>query len=268
MTEVPPNQLDAAFAVARAAGRTLLLPYLCAGFPSLAESEAIFCAMADAGADGFEVGIPFSDPIMDGPVIAAAAQHALANGTRLGDVLDLLSRLPDVPRVAMSYVNPILRYGVERYAGAAGQAGASGLIAPDLPLEEAPAWSQALEATGQHLVLFAAPTSTTERLAEIGRLAAGFIYCVSLLGVTGEREVVAATARDVAARVRSVTAVPAVIGVGISTPEQAAAVADVADGVIVGSALARRISDAGPGAAGVRAAAAFVRDLRRALDAA
>ena len=233
-------------AFADAAGRAALMPYLMGGYPDVAASLEIGLAYADGGADLVELGIPFSDPLADGPVIHAAGTRALKAGATVSDVLGVCERLSErVPVVLMCYANLVLARGVERFAREAAAHGASGLIVPDVPLEEAPSFHAACEAAGIALVPLVAPTTPDGRLAEIGARATGFLYTVSVAGTTGEREGVDASA--VIARARAHTAVPVALGFGISTPAHAAAAAEAgADGVIVGSRLVRAAGEGGP----------------------
>jgi tryptophan synthase alpha chain len=233
--------------------RAALMPYLMGGFPDLGTSTEVGRAYADAGADLVELGVPFSDPLADGPVIHSAGAKALAAGATVEGVLGVCGALAErLPVVVMCYANLIVVRTPERFAEALADAGASGLIVPDLPLEEAPQVLEACEARGIALVPLVAPTTPPERLAQIGARARGFLYTVSATGTTGER-----TSADFAAvvsRAREHTRVPVALGFGISTPEQAAAAADAgADGVIVGSRLVREASEAEDPAAAVGA---------------
>ena len=224
-------------------GRAALMPYLMGGFPDLAASRAIGEAYADGGADLVELGVPFSDPLADGPVIHAAGTQALAAGATVPAVIELARGLAErVPVILMCYANLVLARGVERFAGDLADAGVSGLIVPDLPLEEASAVLAACDAAGIALVPLVAPTTPEDRLARIGAQARGFLYTVSVAGTTGERSGLDAAA--LLARVRRHTAVPLALGFGIATPEQAAAAAAAgADGVIVGSRLVRAAAE-------------------------
>ncbi len=257
------------FAATRAERRAALLPYLTAGLPDPGRSVELFTAMADGGADGFEVGIPYSDPLMDGPVIQQAATRALAAGTSLDVGLDLVGRIVEAtgkPAVAMTYVNPVLRAGAETFAARLADTGASGAIIADLPFDEAGPIHEALAERGLGLVMFAAPTTDDARLRRLAAAGPLFVYGVADLGVTGERERVGDHVADLARRVRLVTTAPLVLGVGISTPDQAAAVAPLADGVIVGSALVRRVLESASVEAAAESLRAAVRDLRAALE--
>jgi tryptophan synthase alpha chain len=211
------------------------MPYMMGGFPSLERSLEIGHAYVDGGADIIELGVPFSDPLADGPVIHAAATEALANGATFSGVLDIARELaPRVPVVIMCYANLLLARELSELA----QTGAAGLIVPDLPLEESEAMLEACDSAGLALIPLVAPTTTDERLAAIGARARGFVYTVSVTGTTGERAAVDAS--ELVRKVRANTEVPVAVGFGISTPEQAAAVARAgADGVIVGSRLVR-----------------------------
>lgn len=235
--------------------RAALMPYLMGGFPSIEESVSAGLAAADAGADLIELGIPFSDPLADGPVIHAAAVEALAAGVTPHGVLGACEQIAArVPVVLMVYANIVLTAGADVFALKAAAAGASGLIVPDLPFDEAGALRDACDAEGLALVPLVAPTTTDERVAEIGAGARGFVYTVSLTGTTGERDELPPGLTETVARVKSATEVPVAVGFGISTPEQARAVAEAADGVIVGSRVVRAAGE--NGAAGVRAVVA------------
>jgi tryptophan synthase alpha chain len=245
------DQIATAFATRP--GRAALMPYLMGGFPDMPTSRAIGLAYADNGADLVELGIPYSDPLADGPVILAAGTAALRAGATLGGVLEVgeaLSRR--LPVVLMCYVNLVLARTPDGFAAAAAAAGVSGLIVPDLPLEEAGEIHDACEAHGIALVPLVAPTTPDERLRAIGAKARGFLYTVSVVGTTGERTRGEDEYRAILDRVRAHATVPVAIGFGISTPEQAAAAARAgADGVIVGTRLVRAAAEAGDPAAAV-----------------
>ena len=226
-----------------------LMPYLMGGYPSIEESIACGEAAADAGADLLELGIPFSDPLADGPVIHAAGTAALAAGATPHSVLGVCERVAArVPVVLMVYANIVLTAGAEAFALRAAGAGASGLIVPDLPFDEADSVRAACDAEGLALVPLVAPTTTPERIAAIGAGARGFVYTVSLTGTTGERAELPPDLTATVERVRAATEVPVAVGFGISTPEQARAVAEVADGVIVGSRIVRAAGEGGAAA--------------------
>jgi tryptophan synthase alpha chain len=233
-----------AAAFAGAGKRAALMPYLMGGFPGVDASLAIGEAYADGGADLVEVGVPFSDPLADGPVIHAAATAALRAGASVHAVLDMAAALAErVPVVVMCYANPICARGVERFADELAARGISGLIVPDLPLEEATAALAACDAAGVALVPLVAPTTPEERLALIAERARGFLYVVSVTGTTGERSGLDG-APELIGRVRRHARVPVALGFGISTPEQAAAAAEAgAEGVIVGSRLVRAAAE-------------------------
>ena len=251
-------------AFASAAGRAALMPYLMGGFPTIAQSLAIGEACIAAGADVLEFGIPYSDPLADGPVIHEAGTRALAAGATVAGVLEVAAALArDVPVVCMCYTNLLLADGPERFAERLAEAGVSGLIVPDLPLEEAPEVLAACDAHGVALVPLVAPTTPDERLAAIGERARGFVYTVSVVGTTGERAALADSFAEVIARTRARTPVPVALGFGISTPAQAREAADAgADGVIVGTRLVRAAAESDDPAAAV---GALVADLAAAL---
>jgi tryptophan synthase alpha chain len=262
------DRIAAAFAAAP--GRAALMPYLMGGFPDLEASVAVGEACADAGADLVELGVPFSDPLADGPIIHAAGTRALAAGATLLRVLEVAARIAErVPVVLMCYANPLYTRGAERYTHELADAGVSGLIVPDLPLEESDDVRAACDATGLALVPLIAPTTPDGRMAEIAQRARGFLYTVSVTGTTGERAGVDGSLAGVIARAKVHSPVPVAVGFGISTPEQAAAAADAgADGVIVGSRLVRAATEAAdnggdPAAAVGEAVAALANALRR-----
>jgi tryptophan synthase alpha chain len=243
--------------------RAALMPYLMGGYPSIEESVSAGLAAADAGADLLELGIPFSDPLADGPVIHAAGTAALAAGATPHGVLGACERLAErVPVVLMVYANIVLTAGASAFALRAAAAGASGLIVPDLPHDEADEVRAACDAEGLALVPLVAPTTTPERIADIGADARGFVYVVSLTGTTGERQELQAGLEETVDRVRASTDVPVAVGFGISSPDQARSVAELADGVIVGSRVVRAAGEGGAEAVGsvVAELAAALRD--------
>ena len=254
------DRLRAMFAATRAEGRAAFLPYLTAGLPGPADSVALFEAMADAGADGFEVGIPYSDPLMDGPVIQRGSERALAAGTTLDVALGLTGQIvasTGIPSLAMTYANPVFRRGVDAFCGTLAEAGADGIIVPDLPVDEAGPVLKAAERHGLGTVLFVAPTSDDARVRAVAAADPVFVYAVAEMGVTGERGAASSHVVSLAERIRAVTDAPIVFGVGISNPEQARAAAQVGDGIIVGTALVRRVleaSDLAAASAGLREA--------------
>jgi tryptophan synthase alpha chain len=263
------DNIAAAFAAAP--GRAALMPYLMGGFPDLETSVAIGVACADAGADLVELGVPFSDPLADGPVIHAAGTRALQNGATLHGVVAAGTRIAErLPVVLMCYANLVFARGAERFASELVEARISGLIVPDLPLEESGAVREACDAVGLALVPLIAPTTPPDRMAEIARSARGFVYTVSVTGTTGERAGVDSSLASVIADAKRHSEVPVAVGFGISTPEQAAeAVATGADGVIVGSRLVRaagEAADAGQGPADIASSVgAVVATLANAL---
>ena len=253
--------LEAGLRARRAAGAKLLVPYVTAGLT--ADWTRAVEAVAAAGADAIEIGIPFSDPIIDGPVIQAASQRALDRGVTPASALAELGEVKiEVPMVAMTYCNILFHAGFQRYAGWLGEAGVSGTIFPDLPMEEARPWAEFAAEKGIANVLLAAPTTSEERARAIAAESRGFVYGVGLMGVTGVREQLASSAIGVAKRLKSVTDRPVLIGVGVSSPDHARQLAPHADGVVVGSALVRILADGG----GPEGAYDFVASLRRALD--
>jgi tryptophan synthase alpha chain len=250
------ERIAGAFAGAAQSGRrAALMPYLMGGFPDLPASLAIGEAYAEAGADLIEVGVPYSDPLADGPVIHAAGTAALAAGATLAGVLELGAALSArVPVVIMCYANLLYARGIERFCDALAESAVSGLIVPDLPLEEAPAVLAACDERGLALVPLVAPTTPQERLERIGARARGFLYTVSVTGTTGERDALAGDLGRVVARAAAVTDVPVAVGFGIATPAQADVAARAgAAGVIVGSRLVREAGEAGDPPAAVRA---------------
>jgi tryptophan synthase alpha chain len=238
------SRLDATFERLRANGERALVAYLMAGDPSLAETERLVIEAERRGADVLELGVPFSDPLADGPVIQRAGVRALAAGATLSRVLEMVATLRGrvrVPLVLMTYYNPVLAFGLKAFARTAADAGADGVIVPDLPHEESEPLRAEAEPAGLDLVHMVAPTSPPARVKMIARLSRGFVYVVSLTGVTGERRELP---KDLDAQLRTlrlVTTKPVCVGFGVSTPEQVAAVGRVADGVVVGSAIVRTI---------------------------
>ncbi|MGN6373738.1 MAG: tryptophan synthase subunit alpha [Solirubrobacteraceae bacterium] len=241
------ERIAAAFARACEEGRAALMPYLMGGFPTLAESQRIGEACVAAGGDVLELGVPYSDPLADGPVIHDAATRALADGTTLAGVLEVARALaPSVPVVLMCYSNMVFAPGVQAFVERLALTGASGLIVPDLPYEEAEEALAACDRHGIALVPLVAPTTTDERLARIGARARGFLYPVSVVGTTGERAALSERFAEVVARAKGCTEVPVALGFGISTPEQARqAAAAGAEGVIVGTRLVRAAGEPG-----------------------
>lgn len=258
-----PGRLETTLREARGAGRKLLVPYVTGGLgPAWLE---VLRAVAAAGADAVEVGLPFSDPMIDGPVVQQASARALAGGaTPAGIVAEIACGAGEigVPLAVMTYYNVVARAGHQRMARSLSAAGVSGAILPDLPVDELDGWGEAAAAAGVETVLLAAPTTPADRLARIAAASHGFLYAVGVLGVTGERSELAASAVVIARRCKEVTDLPVLVGVGIGTADQAREICEVADGVVVGSALVRRVLEG----AGPDGAAAFVAELRAAID--
>ena len=242
------SRIAEAFARARAAQRIAFIPYLTAGDPSAAATVELALALRECGADLIELGVPFSDPLADGEVIQRAAARSLARGTTLETVLELAARIrqsSDVPLLLFSYLNPLLRLGWSRFAGAAQAAGIDGVLATDLPVEEAEEYAAALVEKGLDPVFMAAPTTTDDRLAAIGRASRGFLYYVTRTGVTGERSALPPGTADRVRRVRAAVPLPIALGFGVSDREQVRQAAQFADGVVVGSALVRVVEEGG-----------------------
>jgi tryptophan synthase alpha chain len=260
-------RIEAAFAAAAQEGRAALMPYMMGCFPDQETALEVARAYADAGADLVELGVPFSDPLADGPLIHAAATRALEGGADLDGALGACAALGEgVPSVAMCYMNMIMALGPRRFAGKLSAAGAAGAIVPDLPLEEAGEVAEALEAEDLALVPLVAPTTPAERRKRICAAAQGFVYVVSVAGVTGERAELPPHLEELVRAVQDEAPVPAAVGFGIGTPEQAAAVGRVADGVIIGTRLVRELSEAEETSAGVESAAGFLREVSAALS--
>lgn len=243
-------------------GRKLLVPYLVAGVPDR-DSFAEALAAVSGPADAVEVGLPYSDPLMDGPVIAEAASRALRGGVGPLDALDAAPAPDGTPRIAMTYYNPIHRVGEAGFCARAGAAGIAGLIVPDLPLEESDSLRAAAAAEGLAWIPLVAPTSPPERVKAITATSTGFVYAVSTLGVTGTREQLSERAAMVVATCRDATDAPVLVGIGVSSPAQAVEATGTADGVVIGTAVVRLVLEEGAAAAG-----AFVAAVRAALDAA
>ncbi len=263
------NRIDTRFQELRAAGKKAVIPYITAGDPDFATTQELVWAFEEAGADLVELGVPFSDPLADGTTIQRATERALQNGVTLKGVIGLVQRIRSrsrLPLILMSYVNPILRMRSQEFASRAGDAGVDGIIIPDLPPEEAQEIQNCCEASAVHTIFLAAPTSTDARLRRIAESSQGYIYYVSLKGVTGARETLSTDIEVSLSRVRQLTAKPIAVGFGISTPAQAAEVARLADGVIVGSAIVQRI-ERGRGEPGmVGEVAGFVQALKQAVS--
>lgn len=277
---MPIDQIQSTFKKLRCAKRKALIPFIMAGDPSPAQTPALLKALADAGADILELGVPFSDPLADGPTIQRASQRALSRGMTPQRVLKIVQETRkhvDVPIVLLTYWNPVAQFGNRNgainglaltngaaFLKAASEAGVSGLVIPDLPPDEAKSFEQAAEKAGVATVFLATPTSSPERLRMIARASKGFIYYVSLTGTTGARTKLPPQWLHGVRQLKLLTTKPVCVGFGISTPAQAAAVARAADGVIVGSALIKHMEGRSPASA-IRRAAAFVTKLRKAV---
>jgi tryptophan synthase alpha chain len=240
------TRIETKFDELRKAKRKAFIPYVTAGDPNLKTTVDLILALDKAGADVIEVGVPFSDPIADGPVIQRATERALASGTSLRDVLHMgaeVRKKSQVPLLIMSYYNPLLHYGLEKLAHDAAAAGFDGILASDLTVEESGPYVETMKKAGLNTVFLVAPTSSPERIRKIAAMSTGFLYAVSRTGVTGERQELAADLRDFLKTLRTHTSVPIAVGFGISQPEQVKAVWQEADGAVVGSALVRVIEE-------------------------
>jgi tryptophan synthase alpha chain len=247
-----PSGVDTVFAACRDEGRAALVGYLPAGYPTVDASVELIGALVDGGCDLLEVGVPYSDPVLDGPTIQAAAETALRAGVRLRDVMSVVERVSAAGgrAVVMTYYNPVLRYGVDAFARDLAAAGGLGVITPDLIPDEADEWLVASRQHGLDRIFLVAPSSTEERIASTAAASSGFLYAASIMGVTGARDSVASGASEIVARCRPHTALPIGVGLGVRSGDQAAEVAAFADGVIVGSAFVSAAER--DGAAGVR----------------
>jgi tryptophan synthase alpha chain len=243
------SKVEAAFATNKAAGKDTLIGYFPLGFPSLSESVEAAVAMAEGGVDILELGVPYSDPVMDGPVIQEATELSLANGFKLRQTFDAVKEVSErtgVPVLVMTYWNPVMQFGVQKFAEALKQAGGAGMITPDLIPDEAAEWLAAADQYDLDRVFLAAPTSSAERIQNAAELSRGFVYAVSTMGITGARDEVDSLARGVVSAVRDTDVQANVaVGIGISTGEQASAVNDYADGAIIGSVFVRAYSQGG-----------------------
>ncbi len=261
-TEPVPGRLETHLRTLRDEGRKLLVPYITAGYP-VDTWHLLVEGLTAAGADAMEIGVPFSDPVMDGPTIQESSSAALDAGITPEAALATLGELnPQIPLVVMTYYNLCYRMGHRRFAAELHKAGICAAILPDLPLEEVEPWARAADDAGIETVLLAAPTAPDTRLPAIVERSRGFVYGVGLVGITGERRELASSAAEIARRLKDITDKPVLVGIGVSTPEQAAEVAEVADGVVVGSALIRKIIDSGS----IEPAVEFLAELRAGLD--
>ena len=260
------SKLHEVFAQAKAENRSALIGYLPAGFPTVPGAIDAIRAMVENGVDIIEIGLPYSDPLMDGPTIQAAVDQALRQGVTTRDVLDTVEAVAQTgaPTLVMSYWNPIERYGVDRFAQDLAAAGGTGVITPDLTPEEAGDWIRATDESGIDRVFLVAPSSTQERIKVVSDITTGFLYAASLMGVTGVQSVSAA-APALVERSRPYAHVPIAVGLGVSTADQAAEIAAYADGVIVGSAFVRRLLDASAPEQGVRDVGALAAQLARGV---
>lgn len=255
--------LEQLFTRVRAENRAALIAYIPAGFPTKQDCHRVIQAFVEGGVDAIEIGFPYSDPVMDGPTIQAAAVTALANGTGAEDVFAALEVASNagVPSVVMTYWNPIEKFGVEKFASKIKSHGGSGVIHPDITIEESSQWLAAAQSAEINPIYVVAPSTNDARLAAVTSRTGGFIYAASTMGVTGARTSISSGARDLVARIRKVSDLPVAVGLGVSTREQARDVATYADGVIVGSAFVKAILDAPTVDAGISAVTALAREL-------
>lgn len=255
--------LEKMFIEARKENRAALIAYLPAGFPSKQGCKNAIAVLAKAGVDAVEIGYPYSDPVMDGPTIQQAADISLRAGTGAADVFDTLkfAHSSGLPAVVMTYWNPIERYGIDRFARDMAGNGGSGVITPDLTIEESEQWKNAADSSGINRIYVVAPSTTDARLALVTAQCSGFVYAASLMGVTGARSDLSSGGQDLVARVRRVTGLPVAVGLGVSTRDQARTVAGYADGVIVGSAFIKTLLEAKNEEAGLVALADLAEDL-------
>jgi len=261
------TRIEKKFQELKAANRKAFIPYITAGDPDLKTSADLILALDSAGADVIEVGVPFSDPIADGPVIQRATERALASHTTLRDILQLgvqVRKTSEVPMLIMSYYNPLLHYGLEKLAHDAAASGFDGILASDLTVEESGPFLEAMKRSGLNTVFLVAPTSSPERIRRIAETSTGFLYAVSRTGVTGERQELSTELRGFLQTLRSYTQVPIAVGFGISRPEHLQAVWQEADGAVVGSALVREIEEHSAGGDVANRVAVFTRWLKGA----
>jgi tryptophan synthase alpha chain len=259
--------LEDLFIKVRSEDRAALIAYIPAGFPTQAGCKKVIDAFIAGGVDAIEIGFPYSDPVMDGPTIQAAADRALSQGTGAAEVFDALKYATDkgVPSVVMTYWNPIEKYGVEKFADAIHSNGGSGVITPDLTIEESSRWKSAVESSEINPIYVVAPSTTDARLDQVTSRCGGFIYAASLMGVTGTRTSVSTGAADLVARIRKSSQTPVAVGLGVSTREQAKGVAAYADGVIVGSAFINKLLDAPNEESGLHAVQELAAELSKGV---
>ena len=259
------NRIDVTLAALRAEGKAALAPFVTVGYPDMPTSVEMAVAILESGADMLEMGIPFSDPLADGPTVQMTSFRALENGTTLRDALECLRGLRergvDSPLVFMGYLNPFLNYGMERFAEEASEAGMDGIIIPDLPPEEAAPYKKILNSHGIHLIPLLAPTSTEKRIEQACKQASGFIYCVSVTGVTGARSELSGGVEGLARRIRARSDLPILVGFGVSRREHVESIARFADGAVLASAMLDSVSQV-PTEDAAETAARFVRGLR------
>jgi tryptophan synthase alpha chain len=258
--------LDNLFTKVRAENRAALIAYIPAGFPSQAGCQRVIAAFIAGGVDAIEIGFPYSDPVMDGPTIQAAAVTSLENGTGAAEVFQALATASaQVPAVVMTYWNPIEKYGVNEFSAAIAANGGSGVITPDLTIEESQGWISATDNSAINPIYVVAPSTSDARLAQVTSKCSGFVYVASVMGVTGARTSVSTGAADLVARVRKATSLPVAVGLGVSTREQAKGVAAYADGVIVGSAFIKALQDAPDEESGLAAVTELARELAKGV---
>ena len=258
------NRIEKRFAELREKDETAFIPFITAGDPTLDQTEELVLALADAGADIIELGVPFSDPLADGVVNQEAAQRALLHHVTLHDIVALIGRLrkrTEVPLMLFTYYNPVLAYGAEALATEAAKAGADGILCVDLPPEEAEPYETAFRSKGLSTVFLLAPTSTDDRIDLIAEHSTGFVYYVSRTGTTGERETIESSVRGMVSKIKAKTDTPVAVGFGISTPAQAREIAGYGDGVVVGSAIVRMIGELGDSPDAPLQVGAFVKSL-------
>ncbi len=255
--------LSELFLRTKSENRAALIGYLPAGFPTIEDAKLVIHAMVEGGVDAVEIGFPYSDPVMDGPIIQNAAEQSLRNGTGAKDVFALLKATSDlgVPAVVMTYWNPIEKYGVDKFAQSIKDAGGSGVITPDLTVEESTAWSHATADSEINRIYVVAPSTSDSRIPLVVTACSGFIYAASLMGVTGTRNSISGDARSLVSRIRKESDLPIAVGLGVSNAEQAHEVAAYADGVIVGSAFIRQVQES----ASIQEARDRVRELAESL---
>ena len=243
MSTTTQTPLEKVLAKAESENRAALIGYLPAGFPTVAGCKAAIDVLVEVGFDAIEIGYPYSDPVIDGPIIQEAADMALRNGVKAKDVIATLAHAHEraVAAVVMTYWNPIEQYGADAFARAIAESGGSGVITPDLSYEQAQPWKESANDAGINTIFVVAPSTTEERLKKVTGISSGFIYAASLMGVTGTRTAISNSAKDLVARIRNVTDLPVAVGLGVSTPDQAREVATYADGVIIGSALIKEL---------------------------